>query len=58
MFFEHAKDARLYANLETMRTHWQHIVKPCIKYICPPKEYFGEDHCTGFAVVLTNKKGR
>ena len=56
MFFNYVKDAKLYANLETMRTHFQHIVKPCKQYLCPPKEYFSKDHYNGFTVVLTNKK--
>ena len=56
MSFEHAKDARVYAQLETVRTHYVHQVVSCKKYLCPPKEYFGKDHIYGFTVVLTHKK--
>ena len=52
MFFTKAKEARLYASLETSRTGYRHIVKHCRKYLCPPKEYFGEDSIPGFTVIL------
>lgn len=54
MFFENAKDARLYANIQSIVTHRKHIVKPCKKYLCPPKEYFGRDYINGFTIVLSN----
>ena len=52
MFFESAKDARVYAQLETTRTHKQHKVVPCRKYLCPPKRIFGKDTVPGFTVIL------
>lgn len=52
MFFEKAKDARIYASIQSTTSHRKHIVKKCIKYLCPPKEYFGKDHINGFTVVL------
>ena len=52
MFFEKAKDARVQASIETTRTHRQHLVAPCKKYLCPPKEYFGRDYINGFTIIL------
>jgi len=56
MFFESAKQARAYAQLETIRTHRQHVVKPCRKYVCPPASYMGQDSRPGFTVVLKTGK--
>jgi hypothetical protein len=52
MFFRKCRDARMYAKMESIRTHYNHIVKPCKKYLCPPKKYFGQDYINGFTVVL------
>ncbi len=52
MFFTSARKARIYAGLEKMRTGRRHIVVPTIKYLCPPKEYFGRDYISGFTVIL------
>jgi len=52
MFFDKAVDARMYASLETARTHRQHIVVVCKKYLCPPTLYFGRDYINGFTVIL------
>ena len=52
MFFSTAQNARIYATLERIRTGRIHIVKPCKKYLCPPKQDFGKDHINGFTVVL------
>jgi hypothetical protein len=54
MFFHKAKEARLYATLETIQTHRIHQVKPCKKFISS-REYFGRDYITGFTVVLIIK---
>lgn len=56
MFFDSAKDARLQASIETQRTGYIHVVKPCKKYLCPPKEYFGKDYIKGFTLVLGERK--
>ena len=58
MFFNSAKDARLYAKLEIIRTGRQHVVKPCRKYLCPPREYFGQESIPGFTVILTRGRIR
>lgn len=55
MFFETAKNARMYAKMETIRTHRQHIAKPCRKYLCPPATYFRKDSIPGFTVILKTK---
>ena len=55
MFFDKAENARMYAKLETIKTHRKHIVKPCKKYLCPPKQYFGKDYINGFTVCLVVK---
>jgi len=52
MFFETAKAARIAASRETLRTGYQHYVKPCKKYLCPPKEYFGRDYINGYTIIL------
>ena len=56
MSFTSAKEARVYANLETMRTHKQHIVVPFKQYLCPPKTHFGKDFYPAFAVILRGAK--
>ena len=56
MHFSKAKDARMYAKLECIRTGVRHIVVPCKQYLCPPKEYFGRDWISGFTVVLYQPK--
>ncbi len=56
MFFDNAKDARIAARIESIRTHFVHQVIPCKKYLCPPKEYFGRDYISGFTVILTKKR--
>jgi hypothetical protein len=53
MFFEKSKDARIYSQLETIRTHRQHIVVNCKKFLCLPKNYFGKDYVNGFTVILS-----
>ncbi len=55
MFFTRARDARIYAALEIIRTKRNHKVVPCKKYLCPPKECFGRDYRTGFTVILDTK---
>jgi len=55
MSFSNAREARIYAQMESMRTHKRHIVIPCKQYLCPPKEYFGKDYYPAFAVVLAQK---
>lgn len=52
MFFKKAKAARMYAAMETVRTHLRHIVTPCIKYLPYEKLYFGKDYINGFTVIL------
>jgi hypothetical protein len=52
MFFTRCRDAGVYARLEYIRTGIIHIVKPCKKYFCPPKEYFNRDWVNGFTVVI------
>jgi len=52
MFFDNAKDARMYCRLESIRTHRKHKVVKCSKYLCPPKQYFGRDYISGFTVIL------
>lgn len=56
MFFEKAKDARIYCQLENIRTHRKHEVVKCKKYLCPPKLYFGKDFINGFTVILSSNK--
>ena len=55
MFFEKIRDARLYASLETTRTHRVHKVQPCKKYLCPPNLHLGKDFIKGFTIVLTRE---
>jgi len=55
MFFHNAKDARLFATMETIKTKQKHVVVPCKKYLCPPDIYFGKDFINGFTVVLFKK---
>jgi hypothetical protein len=52
MFFEFAKDARIYASIQTTQTGRRHSVVACRKYICPPALYFGSDSRPGFTVIL------
>lgn len=52
MFFEKAKDARIYASIQTTTTKRKHIVIPCVRYLCPPKTYFGKDNQPGFTIQL------
>ena len=53
MFFYFDKDARIYAQLEKIRTGKIHQVVPCKKYLCPPRQDYGRDYINGFTVVLT-----
>lgn len=52
MFFEKAKDARIYASIQTIQTKVLHKVVPCHKYLCPPATYFGKDKVSGFTVII------
>jgi len=52
MFFEKKKDAIMWCKLETIKTHRQHHVVRCKKYLCPPKKYLGRDYVNGYTVVL------
>jgi hypothetical protein len=52
MFFERAKQARMQARLETIRTGVRHHVVKTRKYLCPSNEYFGRDYITGFTIVI------
>lgn len=52
MQFSSCKDAAAYARMERVRTGIRHVVKPCRRYLCPPKEYFGRDWVPGFTVVM------
>ena len=53
MFFTKSHDASVFARVERIRTGLRHVVTPCRKYLCPPKEYFGRDWISGFTVTLT-----
>jgi len=59
MFFNRCHDASVFARMERVRTGLRHVVKPCRKFLCPPKEYFGRDWVSGFTVTLmpTGRKG-
>ena len=52
MFFRRCADAARWARTQIRSTGLRHVVRPCRKYLCPPKEYFGQDWIPGFTVVL------
>jgi len=52
MFFNKSTAARQYAKMERLITGKRHIVVPCRKYLCPPKENWGRDYICGFTVIL------
>lgn len=53
MFFDKQQDARLYARIETIRTHRPHVVKPCKKYLCPTTLGQEEEYIAGYTVCLS-----
>lgn len=55
MFFESARQASLRAridNVSLILIGMKHVVTPCKRYLCPPKNSFGKDYIQGFTLVL------
>jgi len=52
MFFETLKQARSYAQLETIYTGVKHIARKSKKYLCPPATNFGRDYIPGYTVTI------